>query len=109
VALRKPVLAVVLAPTALAEVSEIWRYNALQRGVRQADAYEAFLTKHLYALASNYDLGRVVEPDKEYRYTTIKRRSKADGHIGVYRIDQSARTVRVLHIFHTKQDWKNKL
>lgn len=32
-----------------------------------------------------------------------------DGHIAVYHIDDAAATVDVIFIFHTKQDWENKL
>jgi plasmid stabilization system protein ParE len=41
------------------------------------------------------------------RYIRIGRRKRGHGHIAVYRVDEDA--VRVLHIFHTAQDWQTKL
>jgi plasmid stabilization system protein ParE len=39
----------------------------------------------------------------------VRKRSKADGHVAAYRIDAETKTVRVLRIYHTKQDWRTYL
>jgi len=106
---RKPLLTVTIAPRASDELEQIWRYNALHRGVKQADSYEAFLKGHLFALNFNDGSGKVIETTPALRYITINRHSRSDGHVAVYRVDAEAKNVRVLHVFHTKQDWQNKL
>jgi len=99
---------VVIAPKAAIDIAEIYNYNAERRGVTPADRYEAFLKARIYSLATEYDRGKIVEARPELRYLLVKKRSGGDGHLAVYRVD-NAGVVRVLHVFHTKQDWQNKL
>jgi plasmid stabilization system protein ParE len=60
-------------------------------------------------LARNYGEGKVIEGNPALRYTMVKRRAKADGHLLVYFVNSAMRPVEVLHIFHSKQDWQNML
>jgi len=58
-------------------------------------------------LASNYAKGKPVGTRPDLRYIIIRRRAKGHGHVAVYNFDE--KEVRVLHIFHTAQDWQTKL
>lgn len=100
---------VVYARQALNELEEIWNWNATRYGGRHATEYVLFLESEISGLATEYLDGKVVEVNPSLRFLTIKRRSKVDGHVVVYRIDKDSQTVRVLHLFHTKQDWQNKI
>jgi plasmid stabilization system protein ParE len=58
-------------------------------------------------LRTRYDRGKVVPGYPDIRFVVLQRRQKAHGHVVVYRISED--TVRVLHVFHTAQDWQSKL
>jgi len=105
----KPLLNVVVSPKAASDLDQIYRYNAKKRGLTPADRYIAFLRTKIASLAIDYDEGKPVEVRPNLRYLLMKKRSGGDGHIAVYRIEDATATVRVLHVFHTKQDWENKL
>jgi plasmid stabilization system protein ParE len=107
---RKPQLTVSLSPRAADELDEIYRYNIRKRGRATADRYITFLNAKLDSLAVDYDAGKPVESRPDLRYLLIKKTGKwKDGHIAVYQVDDAAATVDVWFIFHTKQDWENKL
>src|SRR5205823_6101063 len=108
-ALGKPRLTVKIAPAAVGELKAIWRYNAEHRGIKQADNYEVFLRRKISGLATKYGFGNVVNAEPAFRYIVMKVRNRGDGHVAVYYIDLPSRTVQVLHLFHTKQDWQSKL
>jgi plasmid stabilization system protein ParE len=41
------------------------------------------------------------------QWKMIRRRSSGNGHVAVFRV--VGETIRVLHVFHTSQDWLSKL
>ena len=43
----------------------------------------------------------------DLRYRIVRRRLRGHGHVLVYKFDQNE--VRLLHVFHTAQDWDQKL
>ena len=106
---RTPRLAVAITATAQRELIRIWDYNAENRDVRQADAWDLFLRSKIDGLATSYDKGKPVENFPELKHVTVKKRPKAHGHIVVYEIDSAANVVNILHVFHTSQDVQGRL
>jgi len=104
--MRNPALKVNLSFEAQDELLNIWQYNARRDGTTRADRYDDFLRKGIDKLATNHKFAKVVEVMPELRYVTLKRRSKGDGHVIVFSVGSA---IDVLHVFHTKQDWPNKL
>ncbi len=106
---RKPHLTVSLSRAVENELDEIYRYSIGKHGQKTADRYIALLEEKIYGLATEHHRGKTVGANPGLRYLVIKKRSSGDGHLAVYRVDEAAVTVRVLFVFHTKQDWENKL
>jgi plasmid stabilization system protein ParE len=104
---EKSPLAVIRSPAAIDDLDEIWRWNAERYGVPHADSYLRYIKGAIDGLASSYAKGKAVGGRADLRYILIRRRAKGHGHVAVYQIGREA--VHVLHIFHTAQDWKNKL
>lgn len=105
-----PLLTVVISARAASDLEEIYGYNAQHKSIAVADDWETFLTTQIASLGTNYGDGKPVESRPELRYLLMKRRGRwKDGHLAVYRIDGITGTVRVLHVFHTKQDWEGRL
>jgi plasmid stabilization system protein ParE len=98
---------VVITPQAEMDLAEIWEWNAQDRGVRHADRYLVFLKKAIYALSNPLVKGRSVPARQDLSFIIIKRRAKGHGHIAVYSVQGNE--VIVAHVFHTSQDWENKL
>ena len=99
--------AVVLSPTVVDELHDIWRWNAERYTPAHADAYLAFLKQRILGLDRNCQRGQVVSHRLDLRYMLLRRRSRGHGHVAVYSFDD--REVRVLHIFHTAQDWPARM
>ena len=78
-------------------------------GPSRADRYITFLNSRILRLATDYDLGGPVEENLQARYLVIQKRSGGDGHVAIYQVDLANSVVSITHIFHTKQDWRNKL
>ena len=95
---------VIYATSALRELKAIWRWNATKNGASRADAYLRFLLRGIDNLATTYHLGRRVAAANDLQYRLLRRRSKGHGHVVVYRVVDDF--VRVLHVFHTAQDWQ---
>jgi plasmid stabilization system protein ParE len=104
---KKLTLPVLIPPSVLDELHGIWLWNAERYSPAHADAYLAFLKKHIYGLESRYGRGKAVTIRPDLRYITIRRSGRGHGHVTVYRFDD--KQVDVLHVFHTAQDWQNKL
>jgi len=100
-------LTVTVSPTATAELLDIWRWNADRYGQRHADDYVGFLRNSLQQLPVLHALGQPVTVRPEFRYVLMRRRTKGHGHLAVYRCDD--KTIDVLHVFHTAQDWQSIL
>lgn len=106
-ATQKPALDVVLAPTLLDDLHEIWMWNAVHYSAGHADAYLQLLRRGIDALATTYLSGKSVSTRPDLHYILIRRRSRGHGHLVVFSFDQNE--VRVLNLFHTAQDWQNRL
>jgi plasmid stabilization system protein ParE len=100
---------IVLSPGAIAELWDIWRYNATRYGEEHADRYEAFLKEGIERLSTDRQDSRTVEGFSELRSVTLKKRRQGEGHIVIYRFDTEANQVNILHIFHTKMDVQGRL
>jgi len=106
---RKPVLTVTLSRAADNELDRIYRYTLGEHGLGAADRHMALLQAKMASLSTDYNKGKSVMGWPDLRYLLMKKRNSGDGHIAVYRIDEASATVEVWFIFHTKQDWENKL
>ncbi len=100
-------LTVIYAKDAIREIEEIAGWN--ERTYDRAHARDCitFLERRIGGLASDFAKGRAVSTRPDLRYIRIQNRSKAYGHVAVYIFDDEA--VTVVHVFHTSQDWENRL
>lgn len=103
----KKKLTIELSPIAINHLRQIHAYNVEHRSESWADRYLAFLEKSIFSLSSNFDKGRSIEGFPDLSYQTFRMRNRGDGHIVVYKVKGDK--VSILQIFHTKQDWQNKL
>jgi plasmid stabilization system protein ParE len=100
-------LPVVYAAAARNELDEIWDWNEKTYGRRHAANYIEFLDTQIESLGTEHLKGRSVGTRPDLRYLSIKLRQRGHGHVVVYSVDQQA--VNILHVFHTAQDWQNRL
>ena len=105
---KPPRLIVDYTPEALANLDEIWDWNAEQHGRVHADSYVEFLRKRTDRLSTDYASGKPVPTNPTLFYRVIQKRKKRHGHIVVYEVNDND-VVRSLRYFHTAQDWQNKL
>lgn len=54
-----------------------------------------------------YSNGKDVATRPDLLYVLVRRKPKGYGHLVVYRVGE--KTVDVLHVFHTAQDWQTML
>ena len=95
-------------PQALANLDEIWDWNAEQYGRVHANSYVEFLQRRTDRLSTDHAHGKPVPTNSKLYYRVIQRKKKRYGHIVVYEVNDDD-VVRVLRYFHTAQDWQNKL
>lgn len=100
---------VIRAAAVARELSAIWRYNARTYNPQHANDYEDSLVRDIDALEYEPTLGRPLEGHPGLRSLTLKRSLQGHGHIVIYRVDEAAQTIRVLHVYHTAQDWQGRL
>jgi plasmid stabilization system protein ParE len=105
---KPPEMIVDYTPEALANLDEIWDWNAGQYGRGHADSYIEFLRKRTDRLSTDYASGKRVPANPNLCYRVIQRKKKRHGHIVVYEVNDDD-IVRILRYFHTAQDWQNKL
>ncbi|RYG39667.1 type II toxin-antitoxin system RelE/ParE family toxin [bacterium] len=77
--------------------------------MREADRYNEFLQWGLENLLEEPEQGQEIAEHRGLRRLTLRLRSGGHGHIVVHRVDTSEQTIRILRIFHTAQDWQQKL
>lgn len=102
-----PALSIIYSKAAHRALDDIWTWNAKTYSGEHATDYIHFLQGRIATLATEHAAGKIVDADPTFRYVTMKRSSRGDGHVAVYRM--KGKTVRILRIFHTKQDWQSKL
>jgi plasmid stabilization system protein ParE len=105
---KPPGMIVDYTPEALANLDEIWDWNAERYGNVHADTYLEFLRNRTDRLSADHASGKSVPAHPKLRYRVIQKRKKGHGHIVVYEASDD-NVVRVLRYFHTAQDWQNKL
>jgi plasmid stabilization system protein ParE len=103
---KPPRLKLVITPQAQRDIYQIWDYNCREYDSDHANSYIDFLDKETAKLKTEYSKGKTVPVNPDLRYQ-IMRKGRGHGHIAVYKI--VADTVRVLHYFHTAQDWQGRL
>ncbi len=104
---QKPPLTVIRSPAAIDELNDIWRWNAERYSLPHADEYLLYLTDSIADLSHDHLAGKTISARPNLRYILVRRRASGHGHVVAYRFDD--KEVRILHIFHTAQDWENKL
>jgi plasmid stabilization system protein ParE len=104
---KKLTLPVLLAPSVVAELHDVWLWNAERYDPTHAEAYFGYLKKQIDELASRYRHGKTMSLRPDLRYIVIRRKSGGHGHIVVYQFND--RQVDVLHVFHTAQNWQAAL
>jgi plasmid stabilization system protein ParE len=102
-------LKVIYTPRALRELDENWDWNVEHNGFDQARAYRKFLTGHIDALSANHNEGRTVTPRRDLRFISMTWPKATHSHIAVYQVDLDAATVTVAHVFHSRQNWEQKV
>jgi len=102
-------LSVIYSPAALNELEENWDWNVEHNGIDQARAYRRFLTDEINALSVKYDDGRRVSTRPDLRFVTMFWSTGGHGHVAVYKVDHGTGTVIVAHVFHTRQNWEEKM
>ena len=70
-----------------------------------ADDYRAFLISTIENLETVS--GRTVLEVPSMRYIRVRKKAKGHGHIVVFR--EAGEDLEVIFIFHTAQDWQNRL
>jgi plasmid stabilization system protein ParE len=89
------------------ELDEIWEWNERRYGREHASRYFQFLRSQIDVLSSDHQRGKVLPANPDLRYLVIRRKPRGYGHIAVYEIRE--RTIMILHVFHTSQDWQRRL
>lgn len=100
-------LRVVYSAEARLELNGIFEFNLETRGEQWAIRYVSFLEKSIANLEVDYLSGIPILDQDDLRYLIMKRRTRGGGHLAVYQVAEAE--VRILHIFHTKQDWRSLL
>jgi plasmid stabilization system protein ParE len=98
-------LRVILSREAEANLEEIWHWNAMAHDPQWADDYRAFLISNIRNLAAAS--GRIVAGEPALRYVRVRKKAKSHGHIIVFR--EAGEDMEIVFIFHTAQDWQNRL
>lgn len=98
---------IVYSPESIDELDQIWQWNAKIYSVSHADRYLAYLQRCIDTLRRGDRNGKQVAARLDLRYILIRQRATGHGHIAVYKVDD--RTIEILHIFHTAQDWQGTL
>lgn len=100
-------LTILYSPRAEAQLLDIWDWNAERYHSDHADDYLGFLRSRIKELTRWPERGRNI--DGTLRRLNMLKPGAQDGHVAIYRFDEDALTIRILYIFHTKEDWQNKL
>ena len=95
-------LTLAISPEAKSDLFDIWRYNAIHRGFRAAELWDAVIQSRIDSLSTDYDLGRRIDEAPELRFVIVQRRPKAHGNVVVYQIDLEGLTLSILRVFHTR-------
>jgi len=101
------ILPVIYANNAIRELEVIADWNEKTYSRAHAKSYIAFLEQHIDALAKNHAKGRPVSSRPDLRYIEIRRKTGGYSHFAIYSVGDQA--VNLLHVFHSSQDWENKL
>ena len=110
-ATSKPALTPIISPDAQSDLKAVYVYNADHWGPTREDQYESFLLTGIAKLVTNHSDGRVVHGFPHLRRVTFRRKSQGHGHghVVIYRVDMTEMAIRILHIYHTRQDILGRL
>ena len=107
--MRKPgrVLPIIYANNAIRELEEIGDWNEKTYSRTRAKDYIAFLEQQILTLGRDFEKGRLVRTRPDLRYIMMRLKTGGNAHVAVYSVDEQA--VNLLHVFHSAQDWENRL
>ncbi len=97
-------MSVAYAPQAAEDLLSIWLSNRDHYGISHADAYIAFLRAGIAEIPPSVSADREVPGRPGLQYRLLRRRRRGHGHVVVYQPQPDG--IRVLHVFHTAQDWQ---
>jgi plasmid stabilization system protein ParE len=100
-------LPIIYAAAARVELDEIWDWNEKTFGREHAVKYIEFLLDRVERLSEEYQAGKSVSTRPELLCTPIKLKSRGHFHVVVYQVHSGF--VSILHVFHTAQNWEEKL
>lgn len=92
---------------AKSELWAIWEWNRHRYGEAHADEYLLFLLEGIDDIASDSGNDPELEHRPGWRHRTLQRRKGRQGHVVVYVSEPDL--IRILHVFHTAQDWRAKV
>ena len=101
-----PQLIVVYSRPVRRELGEIWDWNAINYGADHATAYVRYLEDCIIGLGVRFADGRPMAKRPHLMKITFRRsrKLKSNAHTVVYRVDEAAGTVTIVHVFHTARD-----
>lgn len=85
------------------ELDEIWNWNKRRYDEEHANQYTRFLRSEIDLLSTDPHRGKHLSGSSVLRHLVIRRKHRGNGHIAIYEIRE--KTVYILHVFHTSQDW----
>src|SRR5689334_3975114 len=103
---KKNSLKIDLFHKAIADLGELWQWNASHYGTQHADDYRAFVEQEIERLADFPSLGEITPRFPTVRRILVKKPSAKYGHLIFYRVFEGR--ILVLRVLHTAQDWQSR-
>jgi plasmid stabilization system protein ParE len=104
---EQPLPEVSYSAAAIRDLHGIWIWNADTHSVASADRYEEFLKKTASSLRSSPKRVQTVLDRIDLQYVTAQQKPRRHGHVIISKTTSSS--IEIVRIFHTAQDWVNKL
>lgn len=102
-------MTIVYAASARAELDEMWAWNVEKHGTALAAEYLDWLQGNIDRLVTGHPDGKPVEGFPHLKRLTVRRSSRGQGHVVIFRMDEIAQRIRILHVYHTSQDIQGRL
>jgi len=106
---EQPSLIIVFAASARIELDEIWAWNKEKYNAKHAVDYLDFLLEGIGQLATKHGEGKLVDGFPQLKALTLKRSPRGHGHVIIYRVEEAVQRIRILHVYHTRQDIRGRL
>lgn len=106
---KKAGLKLLIDPEVSRRIVEIYHYSIEKWGLSVAEGYYLELRRAIASLKEDWAQCPLVSSDEEWRFKLVKNSSSQDGHVIVFKINRAAETLYVLHLIHTKQNWREEI